>query len=100
MGGLANWRDVARRVSPLEYVRAGLPPILTLHRDADEVVPYTHATRLHAALEKAGVPNKLHTIPGGNHGGFNLNENLEAMRVIRAFLEQHGIVGGTAPSEN
>jgi len=100
MGGLSNWREVARRVSPLEYVRADLPPILTLHGDADEVVPYNHATRLHAALEKAGVPNQLHTIAGGNHGGFNLNENLEAMRVIRAFLEQHGIISGTAPSEN
>ena len=100
MGGLANWREVARRVSPLEYVRADLPLILTLHGDADDIVPYNHATRLHAALEKAGVPNQLHTIPGGSHGGFDLSENLEAMRVIRAFLEQHGIVGGTAPSDN
>ncbi len=100
MGGLANWREVARRVSPLEYVRADLPPILTLHGDADDIVPYNHATRLHAALEKAGVPNQLHTIPGGSHGGFDLSENLEAMRVIRAFLEQHGIVGATAPSDN
>lgn len=29
MGGMTDWRDVARRVSPLEYVRPGLPPILT-----------------------------------------------------------------------
>ena len=31
MGGMADWRDVARRVSPLEYVRSDLPPILTIH---------------------------------------------------------------------
>ncbi len=100
MGGLADWREVARRVSPLEYVRADLPPILTLHGDADDIVPYDHAVRLHAALEKAGVANQLHTIPGGSHGGFDLNENLTAMRVIRGFLEEHGVVSGTAPSEN
>jgi len=93
MGGLANWREAARRVSPLEYVRPGLPPILTIHGDADEIVPYEHAVRLHEALEKAGVPNRLHTVAGGNHGGFTLEQNLEAARVIRDFLAEHGILG-------
>ena len=97
MGGLADWRDQARRVSPLEYVRPGLPPILTIHGDADEVVPYRHAVRLHDALDKAGVPNRLHTVPGGNHGGFTLEENLEAARVIREFLREHGIVRTPGP---
>jgi acetyl esterase/lipase len=101
MGGLANWREEARRVSPLEYVRPGLPPILTIHGDADEIVPYEHAVRLHEALQKAGVPNRLHTVAGGNHGGFTLEQNLEAARVIRDFLEEHGILGGaTAPGDS
>ena len=58
MGGMADWRDVARRVSPLEYVRSDLPPILTIHGDADSIVPYQHSVRLHEALEKAGVSNQ------------------------------------------
>lgn len=37
--------DLARRVSPLTYVRKGLPPILTIHGDADQTVPYEHAQR-------------------------------------------------------
>lgn len=93
MGGLADWREVARRVSPLEYVRSGLPPILTLHGSSDRIVPYSHAVRLHEALDKAGVPNQLHMIPGGDHGGFTLDENLEAMEVIREFLKRQGITG-------
>ena len=93
MGGMTDWRDVARRVSPLEYIRPGLPPILTIHGDADLAVPYDHAVRLHEGLDKAGVPNQLHTIPGGAHGGFSLEERLEAMDVVRAFLKEHGIVG-------
>ena len=96
MGGLADWREQARRVSPLEYVRPGLPPILTLHGDADEVVPYDHAVRLHAALQEAGVPNRLHTVAGGDHGRFTLEQNLEAARVIRDFLSEHGILGGVS----
>lgn len=98
MGGMADWRDVARRVSPLEYVRSDLPPILTIHGDADSIVPYQHGVRLHEALEKAGVANQLHTVPGGDHGGFTLEENLEAMRVIRAFLREHGILDAATTS--
>jgi len=98
MGGIADWRDVARRVSPLEYVRSDLPPILTIHGDADSIVPYQHGVRLHEALEKAGVANQLHTVPGGDHGGFTLEENLEAMRVIRAFLREHGILDAATTS--
>jgi len=94
MGGLVDWRSVAKRVSPLEYVRPGLPPILTVHGDADRIVPYDHAVRLHAALEEAGVPNQLHTIAGGDHGGFTVEQNLEAYEVIRSFLRDHGILGG------
>lgn len=31
--------EMARKVSPITYVRAGLPPILTLHGDADPTAP-------------------------------------------------------------
>jgi len=95
---MADWREVACRVSPLEYVRPGLPPILTIHGDADSIVPYEHGVRLHEALETAGVANQLHTIPGADHGGFTLEENLEAMRVIREFLHEHGIVDSAGTS--
>src|SRR5271170_3466455 len=39
LGSLPNRDEVARRVSPLTYVRAGLPPILTIHGDSDQLVP-------------------------------------------------------------
>ncbi len=91
MGSMENRYDIAKRVSPLTYVRAGLPPILTIHGDADPTVPYQHGVRLHAALEKAGVPNQLLTIPGGKHGGFNRDETLKIFTTIQAFLKKHGI---------
>src|SRR6266516_431221 len=78
LASLANREEVARRVSPLSYVRPGLPPILTIHGDADPTVPYSHAVRLREALDKAGVPNQLLTIPGGKHGGFSREETLKA----------------------
>ena len=92
LGGMPNSEAVARRASPLTYVRRGLPPILTIHGDADTVVPYVHATQLHKALDKANVPNELLTIPGGKHGGFSSDETLKIDRTIRAFLKKHGLL--------
>src|SRR4051794_26491924 len=57
MGSMRNAAEVAKSVSPLTYVRAGLPPTITIHGDKDDVVPYTQATRLRDALSNARVPN-------------------------------------------
>jgi len=86
--------ELARRLSPLNAVRSGLPPVLTIHGDADEMVPYNQATRLHAALEKAGVPNRLVTIRGGHHGRHTWTDDdtLRAQREIENFLVTHKIL--------
>jgi acetyl esterase/lipase len=90
-GSLPNREEIAREVSPLTYVRAGLPPIITIHGDADPVVPYSNAVRLHEALDKAGVRNQLLTIPGGGHGGFPDDQQIRAFEAIKAFLAGAGI---------
>ena len=89
LGSLPNRDEIAKRVSPLTYVRPGLPAILTVHGDQDQLVPYDHAVRLHAALSKAGVPNQLLTIPGGRHGGFTPDERTKIFVTIREFLAKH-----------
>jgi acetyl esterase/lipase len=91
LGSMTNREEISRRMSPLTYVRAGLPPIITIHGDADPTVPYSHAVRLQAALTKAGVPNELVTIPGGKHGGFDHEQTLRAYSAIREFLAKHGL---------
>lgn len=88
-GSQPNREQIATQVSPLTYVRAGLPPVLTIHGDADPTVPYSQAVRLHEALQKAGVSNQLLTIPKGGHGGFNLEETVRIYAAIRSFLTKH-----------
>jgi acetyl esterase/lipase len=83
--------DLAKKVSPLTYVRAGLPPILTVHGDADRTVPYPEGVRLHEALAKVNVPNQLVTVPGGGHGGFTPEERLRIYTIIREFLAKNGL---------
>jgi acetyl esterase/lipase len=92
-GSMPNRMEIARRVSPLTYVRAGLPPILTIHGDADPTVPYPEAVALHAALAKVNVPNQLVTIPGGKHGNFTPQERDRIYLTIREFLGKNGIAG-------
>ena len=98
LGSRSDRDDVARRVSPMNYIHADTPPILTIHGDQDSIVPYDHATRLHEALDAAGVANELVTIEGGGHGGFSPEENQRIYAAIRGFLGEHGL--GGAPSND
>lgn len=91
LGGEPEREELARRLSPLSHVRRGLPPILTIHGDSDRTVPHAHAVRMHAALDGAGVPNRLLTIPGGGHGGLSPEQLLSTYAVIRDYLAGHGI---------
>jgi acetyl esterase/lipase len=88
IGASPNKSELAKSISPLTYVRAGLPPILTIHGDADPIVPYSHATRLHDALTKAGVNHELYTVPKGGHGQFRAEERSEIYAKIRQFLSR------------
>jgi len=90
-GDLPNKMDIAKRVSPLTYVRDGLPPILSIHGDSDTTVPYSEAVRLHAALAKTNTKNQLVTIPGGKHGQFTAEERDRIYITIRDFLSKNGL---------
>jgi acetyl esterase/lipase len=92
LGCLPDREAIAKRVSPLTYVHAGNPPVLTVHGDADPVVPYSQAIRLHQTLSQAGVKNELVTIHGGGHGGFTPEQLQDAFTKINAFLRAQGVV--------
>jgi acetyl esterase/lipase len=83
---------IAKRVSPLAYIHAGNAPVFTVHGDADPVVPYSQAVRLHQALTQAGVKNQLLTIHGGGHGGFTPEQYQDAFVKINAFLKAQGVI--------
>ncbi len=91
-GSMPNAIEVAKKVSPLTYVRAGLPPVITVHGDADRTVPYPEAVRLHEALAKVNVPNQLVTVPGGGHGQFSAEERVRIYGLIKDFLAKNGVM--------
>ncbi len=77
----------ARRVSPLNYIRPGLPPVFIVHGNEDPIVPYTESVRLHEGLDRAHVPNQLYTVQGGKHGQFGAENNIAIYRAMWNFLE-------------
>ena len=97
LGDQPNADEIAKRVSPINYVTHDLPPIITIHGDKDALVPYEQSVRLHKALDAAKVPNQLVTVPGANHGGFTYEQNQKAWEAIRSFLRQNvkGLAGST-----
>src|SRR5438034_6808743 len=96
LGSRPNRVEIAKRVSPLTYVRPGIPPVISIQGDADPVVPYSQSLRLQEALQKAGVDHELVTIPGGKHGNFTRAENQKAFAAIKAFLAKHGLPSGAS----
>ena len=91
IGSGTDREAVAKSVSPITYVRSGLPPILSIQGDADPIVPYSQNTRLRDALGKAGATNELFTIPGGGHGNFKPEERIKIYQKIREFLSKNGL---------
>ncbi len=55
--------------SPITYVHAGSPPVLILHGTDDDLVPLAQSSRLHDALDAAGVKNQLISLPKTGHDG-------------------------------
>jgi acetyl esterase/lipase len=103
LGSAPDREQIAKRVSPLSYVRAGLPPVLSIHGDADPTVPHTQSVRLHKALADAGVANELMTIPGGKHGFECCTppQRANAYAKIREFLVRHHVLeAAKTPSES
>jgi acetyl esterase/lipase len=89
IGDQPNPDEMAKRVSPINYVNKDNPPIITIHGDKDALVPYAQSVRLHKALDAAGVPNQFVTMPGAGHGGFTYEQNQKAWAAIRAFLQKN-----------
>jgi acetyl esterase/lipase len=82
--------ELARRVSPMSYVRKGLAPILVLHGDADPVVPYEQSVNLVKAIHDAGGNAQLITVQGGKHG-FVEQQMDELWPQIFKWLKKHKI---------
>jgi acetyl esterase/lipase len=88
-GTLDRSDPVFKKCSPVTYVDAGDPPVLTFHGTADQFVAVEQAKLLHAALEQAGVENELVIYEGAGHGwsgALREDSNRQMTEFLRHYL--------------
>lgn len=74
-----------KEYSPIYNLDSDYPPTLLLHGDEDKDIDYVESVKVASALTRAGVENKLITIPGLGHsfdremGNSCVRESLESM---------------------
>lgn len=62
-----------KTISPVDQVKAGAPPTLVFHGDADTTTPYAGSVLFTERMKKAGNVCELVTQAGGGHGHLNQN---------------------------
>lgn len=65
-----------KTISPVDQVKAGAPPTLVFHGDADKTTPYAGSVLFTKRMKKAGNVCELVTQPGGGHGHLNQDMTL------------------------
>ncbi|MCE0522461.1 MAG: alpha/beta hydrolase [Methylacidiphilales bacterium] len=76
--------------SPLFYVKAGDPPMLLVHGDADTLVPLAQSSVFDAALTQAGVPHQFLIVKNAGHGFAMVDpSHPEIYQAVDAFLAKY-----------
>ena len=78
LGGFPKEKpELARQASPLTYVTADDPPVLTFQGTKDPLVPFSQALKLGEAITAAGGKGRVELILGGGHGNDWGNSEIE-----------------------
>jgi acetyl esterase/lipase len=95
-GAIAFDDKLIASVSPILAVDARDPPTLLLHGDADKGVLPSQSEAMHAALDKAGVENRLKMFAGADHDFYVKGDPaktdayaVEAMTAMVGWFESH-----------
>jgi acetyl esterase/lipase len=85
-----NREAEARALSPLTYVRSGLPAVLSIHGTADPLIPISQTEALTSALRQAGSEAYEVAIESVTHG-FTEGQQELAYKSVFDFLRRRGI---------
>jgi acetyl esterase len=56
------------QLSPINSVRAGMPPFLFIHGTADSLVPFAQSREMCSRMRQAGASCEVYPVEGGGHG--------------------------------
>jgi len=82
--------DLAEKTTPMYYLsrEKAVPPILILHGDRDELVPFNQSVRLYEKLRELGKEVEMYKLLGATHGvgGFH---GEQARRTVVEFINRY-----------
>jgi acetyl esterase/lipase len=92
-----KWKDI----SPVDHVRAGLPPTIVFHGTGDTVTPFAGAKLFDERMKAAGNRCELVVNDGGIHGYFLYDRALydDAVRRTENFVRSLGVALRETASE-
>jgi acetyl esterase/lipase len=67
-GSIQKNKQQVARANPITYVSKSDPPMLIMHGDVDQLVPFNQSELLIAALRKQKVESTLYKVKRGDHG--------------------------------
>lgn len=73
-GAPAENMDMVALISPITYISESTAPMLVIHGNADNVVPFCQGKYFSEELKKAGKLDKFIPVEGGQHGPVTFNE--------------------------
>jgi len=79
LGGLPKEKpEVAKKLSPINYLDSSIPPVLLIHGDKDKVIPLSQSELFLKEAKKAKASVQLLTVKGAGHslGGKKLSPSL------------------------
>ena len=84
-------RALMKKLSPINYVKKDLPPMLILHGKKDELVPVEGAELIKGRLEDAGAPVEAVFAENARHSFEDAKEpnNDRLADIRRAFFVKH-----------
>ena len=91
-----RWREL----SPVDNVKANLPPTILFHGTGDTVTPYEGAKRFSEQMQKVGNACEVVSHDGGRHGYFIFDLELcaQVMKHTEKFLKANGFLAETSGS--
>jgi dipeptidyl aminopeptidase/acylaminoacyl peptidase len=89
-------RDAARiaAVSPVVHVDRIKAPVLLIHGDDDDVVPYAQSVEMKKVMDKSGRKTELITLEDEGHSGWSKENEQRVLEAVGRFL-QSNIGGGS-----
>ena len=79
-----------QRANPISYITADDPPMLHMHGEKDQSVPFNQSELLHAAMQAADLDTTLYKVRNADHGFRNMEGDTpqSLMAMVIAFFER------------